>query len=47
MNICKRCGNEQVTIFYVIGETVEKGQKYCNECVDTRKLNDGDNKTDA
>lgn len=36
-NKCPKCGNEDVKKFYVVGETPEKGEKFCDKCVNDRE----------
>jgi len=34
---CPTCKNENVKIFYIIGTTPEKGDKFCDKCVNDDK----------
>ena len=33
MNICPKCGNENVQVYYVTGNNPDTGEKYCDVCV--------------
>lgn len=34
---CPTCKNEEVKKFYVIGDTPENGEKFCDKCVNDDK----------